>query len=192
MKGIKFVETTLIPNEEQTCFLEYVLSNYMPWFLQKEMFATQKNKCPFLSHTLRDRPIYSEPLSGAPNSEPLSGAPNSELMEVAENLFHELASKTGVKVDKVLRAAFNLTLHSEFADCGKHIDHDFPHNNFLFYLNECSNGETIIYKDDVIVKEIKPVQHKAVFFSGEPHAMRFCGDGEYRVVLVVTFLGEIP
>lgn len=183
IEKIKFIETTFVPSEEENGFLDHVQSAYMPWYLHKSMLYEGSDEAPFLAHTLRSR---------ASEVNPLVGDPNSGLIDIAESLFHKIAKNAGVKVDQVLRSAFNLTFHSNFTSSGKHVDHKFPHNNFLLYLNDCTNGETIIYSNDKIAKEVAPVKNKAVFFGGELHEHRFCGDGEYRIVMVVTFLGKIP
>jgi c-di-AMP phosphodiesterase-like protein len=115
-------------------------------------------------------------------------------MQAMEDIFFEIAKSNKVEIDTVLRSAVNATQHSKQAMSEVHTDHEFEHNNFLLYLNDVTAGETILFSEDKLteLKIITPTKYKAVFFSSNPHAHKFCAYGERRLVFVVTFLGKIP
>ena len=84
--------------------------------------------------------------------------------------------------------ALNCTTYdsSEYGDI--HEDHCFPHNNFLFYLNDFTGGPTYIFDNEKnLIKTTCVGKYKGVFFGGEKHAAGFCKPQEERIVFVVTF-----
>jgi len=72
----------------------------------------------------------------------------------------------------------------------RHSDESLP------VTGESNSGvtQTILFNEDKLtaLKIIAPTKYKAVFFSSSPHAHKFCGYGERRLVFVVTFVGKIP
>lgn len=114
-------------------------------------------------------------------------------------VFFSFVDYHGIKVDQICRAAVNLTTHvTDSLHGDAHVDHNYPHKVFLYYLNECSEGHTYIFgkydgdrikynpgKANAIIRHEK---NKAVCFDGlYYHAQGFCGNNERRIVLVVTF-----
>ena len=154
-------------------FLKFVLSADFPWFYQ-ESNANNMMVCHPLM--IRDE-----------DKQPVTGKINSTLFSFAEEIFKSFCKKQNIKVNTIFRAAFNCTWRTSESHTGIHTDHNFPHYNFILYLNDAS-GDTVIFdKDNQEVLRIKPEKHKAVVFSGEPHAQECCAIDERRVVMVVTF-----
>jgi len=86
-----------------------------------------------------------------------------------------------------LRGCINLTFpHPERST--PHIDHPFPHYQFLLHLNKSNGGATLILDSKKkVIKTIRPQQFKGFGFKGgPPHCMVFPKSGR-RVIAVLTF-----
>jgi len=97
--------------------------------------------------------------------------------------------KNKIKPKTILRANLNNTGYYPDKHSFVHRDHEFEHKNFIFYLNDFTNGSTFLFdKDHKIKKEIKAAKYKGVVFGGDLHAQGFCDVYERRLILVVTFI----
>ncbi len=104
------------------------------------------------------------------------------------NIFKNFCDKQQIKFENIFRMSLNLTFSNVNKHGIVHIDHDFEHKNFILYLNKFTDGSTYIFEGKKIVAEIPAKQNRAVIFDGVEHAQGFCSQGEYRYVLVTTFL----
>lgn len=168
-------------------FEKIVLDNNFPWFYQQ---VSTSDQYPFLSHTLIPRYDLNTDIKI-----------NSDFWFDISQVFYETIEKYNIKLDKICRASLNLTNHSnKFLHNDPHIDHNFPHKNFLFYLNNFNSGYTYIFdkKYDGVnmtlqqvpeIKEVvKPKKGDIIIFDGlDYHAQGFCDINQWRCVLVVTF-----
>ena len=102
-------------------------------------------------------------------------------------VFKSFVLKNNIEVKEVLRCAINLTFNTMEEKCPTHDDHDYPHKQFLMYLNDCfdKNAKTVILKNNEKL-EIVPEKFKAICFDSAPHYMIY-PKKDIRVVLVVTF-----
>jgi len=168
-------------------FEKIVLDNNFPWFYQQ---VSTSDQYPFLSHTLIPRYNLSDNI-----------VVNSEFWYDISEVFYDTIEQYNIKLDKICRASLNLTNHSsKFVHNDPHIDHDFPHKNFLFYINNFDNGYTYIFdkkydgvnmildKNLKVKETIKPKKGDIVIFDGlNYHAQGFCNENQWRCVLIVTF-----
>ena len=116
------------------------------------------------------------------------GIPNSNYYKIFENIFLRFCERSGIPVNTIYRAAVNFTTYSSHSHTPIHVDHDFPHKVFIGYLNNVDGGETLIFNErNEVEYEIKPEKFKGLIFDSQPHAIKFCGDQQVRVVLVFTF-----
>ena len=112
---------------------------------------------------------------------------NSDYYEFFLSLFDTFCNKHNIKYREVLRMAINLTMNNGTPVSPTHIDHDFPHNQFLLYFNDSATSSTTIYdKDKTILHEIKAEQFKGVAFPDNQHSVTMPTEGR-RVVGVYTF-----
>jgi len=119
------------------------------------------------------------------------GPINSGYYQEFYNIFENFCNNHNIKIKTVLRGAVNYSIYRPGLTCESHIDHEFPHYNFLLYLTDCNGGDTILYDTDgQEIKRISPKKYKAVVFSGIPHAIDEITPGELRLVLVFTFIPE--
>ena len=173
-----YVEGKCILTYDQIKLLQHVLSGEFPWYFQREK-NLDESAFYFLVHTLMHRNT---------DKEQIEGNINSPYYDECINIFKKFCEDNNIKVNTIFRAALNCTMHNINDITRIHTDHDFKHNNFIFYINEFENGQTCIFnKDHNLIKKIEPKLHNAVVFSGEPHAHNFCKPNERRVILVVTF-----
>jgi hypothetical protein len=120
-------------------------------------------------------------------------------------LFYKFAEAHNIKVKRVCRAAVNLVFHqlNELPYAGIHIDHYFPHYNFIYCVNDFDDGETYLFRTvkegehnilsspQPINKVIKHEADKAICFSGDTfHANGFPKPGQWRCVFVATFTAD--
>lgn len=119
------------------------------------------------------------------------------------DVFYTFTKQHDITVTRVCRAAINLTFHQQemYPYGGIHIDHFFPHYNFIYCINDFSEGETYLFDklaDEGDSNKIhspmpihKIVQHeknKAICFNGNRyHAGGFPKVNDWRCMLVVTF-----
>lgn len=171
----------------------HILGNDFPWFWQS---ASTSPKFPFLSHTLIPRyPEQTDKLTI-----------NSEHYDFFHDIFDTFCILHKIKVEKILRASLNLSLpFNRFPFTDPHVDHNIPHLSMLMYLNDCTGGNTVLFKETTdgtvlehpietvnetlsIAKEIVPQKGKIAVFDGlHYHAHRFCEESQRRVVCVFTF-----
>lgn len=162
--------------DDEKSFIGYVKSNDFPWFHVK---ATDNFTS--MSHLLMMRP-----------EEPTRGAQNSPHLPAAEQLFLRICGDNGVIIRTIYRIAFNLTFADPSPHGDIHLDHLFPHKNFLLYLNKFDAGDTYIFNDKAeIIETIKAEENKFVFFDGDLHAQGFCRPQQHRILMVVTFDGDV-
>lgn len=69
-------------------------------------------------------------------------------------------------IENVFRCRARMTMNREKSKIeDKHVDYNFPHLVFLYYINS-TDGDTIIYENDRIVERITPKRRRCVLFDG--------------------------
>jgi hypothetical protein len=95
----------------------------------------------------------------------------------------------GLKYKKIYRANLNLNWYNGDLHTEPHIDHDWPHYNFIMYLDTCDEGETLVWKDNFEEMHAVPcVKYTAVTFKSCWHAHKYPALGQRRIVFVVTYI----
>ena len=171
-----YLETEFVPNKEEAELIDFAINSAeFPWYFQE---STDK-KYMFFGHSFLKR---NNDVHGA------EGQINSQYYPAFVNIFLKICKENNVKVNSILRGALNATSYLPDKYGNIHIDHDFPHNNFILYLNNFTGAPTYIFNENKeLIKTTAVGKNKAVFFSGEPHAQGFCAPHEHRFVLVFTF-----
>ena len=166
------IECEYDPSKEDEKFLEFCLSTYFPYYY----FEATVNHNEFIHHLIVRNKVIGDP-----------GIVNSEVAVPAKKLFDRFCKLNNIKYQTIFRASINCTTHKNDRYGDIHMDHEFPHYNFIMYLNDCSGNTYIFDNDNNIVKEIEPKKNRVVVFDGMKHAQGFCKPKERRVVLVITF-----
>lgn len=129
-------------------------------------------------------------LSRNPSGEPIEGVSPSEYFNYGKYIFDEFCKQNNIQYKAILRAAVNSVFYSK-TKIKIHTDHTFEHQVFIFYLNDVTDGETVIFEKDekTLIRKVKPEKYKGLIFPGlQPHAVLSPGLDERRMVLVVTFV----
>lgn len=163
-------------NEEDNQLVEFIQTSSMPFYKS----PSTKHFC-HMGHTLMKRNGQDE------------GIPNSDFYPFARRLVEDLLKRNGVTVRKIYRMAINLTFSdpSKFGD--PHVDHEFPHNNLLIYINDFDDGYTyMVDKENNVLDKVKGKKDTFVIFDGCRHAQGFCSPQQSRYVIICTFDGDVP
>ncbi len=162
---IELLENPCTP--EYRDFKSLVLSDDFPWFYEKN----PKDNFSFYSHVLIERPHDDRRY-------PIS---TSQFTDLANDVFNDIINYNNLQVDCIYRMNIN-AVHPWFYNpdtTATHLDHDFPHKNFLLYLTD-AGGDTICEGQCH-----EPIEDDAIIFEGE-HCHRF-PLRDRRVVLVATY-----
>jgi hypothetical protein len=180
----EFIETTVMGQMFPWYYIGQQTMNKSLDYLPEQLRPYHKHiNPPFLSHILlmRTEEELVDHLSRPINQ-------YSESYEFFIEIFHRFMVENGLKYKKIFRANLNLTWYHGLEHTEPHRDHDWPHYNFIMYLNTCENGETIIWPDDFSTSYAIPCeQYTAITFREMWHAHRFPPIGARRVVFVVTY-----
>ena len=171
---MEIIEFKYEVSKEQEEFIQLLLSNTFPLYYQSTVGNYHAFIHVFLHRNKNDDNIF--------------GDANSSHWENIYTLFKEICAKHGIEHKIIYRCALNVTTFNRNKMGDLHTDHTFPHKNFILYLNDFSDGSTYIQDEETKeIIEVKAEKFKVAIFGGEMHAQGFCGNGETRAVLVVTF-----
>ena len=190
----------LYPSEQE--FIDrFVMGPSFPWFWQgRQTFEDPEfyNKhlpewlrpllvhCngPFLSHRLLRTPDIPEQ-----GHQDRPANDYSIHYEFFIEIFHRFMKSQGLQYSKIFRANLNLNWFNGIDHTEPHVDHSWPHSNFIMYLNTCDAGQTLIWPNDFSATYMIPCQQNtAVTFEQQWHAHRYPSPGSRRVVFVVTYI----
>lgn len=165
-----------------------ILSNNFPWYWQD---SSTSYKYPFFSHILVPRyDTVSEEIKI-----------NSPLFSFFDDIRKSFCDIHNVPFTRYLRASLNLSFHFSSDHSEPHIDHPIPHKTIIMYLNEFSNGSTVIFNKKFdgevstidgdppeILRKIEGKKGKISCFDGSYyHATEWPLEGQRRVICVMTF-----
>lgn len=200
LDSVTYDQVVVYPREQQ--FIDkFIFGQSFPWYWQNNQTfddPTLYNKhmldgltsClihtngPFLSHQLLNR-------SNDPNTSHLDRPAGdfSPHYEFFIEIFHRWMATKKISYSNIFRANLNLTWYNGINHTEPHVDHEWPHCNFIMYLNTCAAGQTILWPDDFSASYIIPcIQNTAVAFSQQWHAQRYPVPGTKRIVFVVTYI----
>lgn len=192
---IKIIQNPKTENYKK--FKEKIFSHEFPWTFEYDTNAGFKNynegfgDMPFYSHPVISRPVRSTPMS----------LPVCEDWKLALEVFTEIMSFNNIDYKTIYRMNINSTsYHGEFLS-PPHVDHHWPHQSIIVYLNSFSGGKTHVFhkKYPFPEEELTPnalkFSHKGeeddiITFDGlHYHCMEGPSSiGERRVILVATYL----
>jgi hypothetical protein len=103
---------------------------------------------------------------------------NSNYYYLAEYILKQIELKTKYKIKKIIRIKANLLLNQPHKNIEAAIHTDTPIGSkkkdhkksisIIFYIED-SDGDTVVYKGDEIVKRISPKQNRAFIFPSIEH-----------------------
>lgn len=178
-----FLKEIQNPLTENYLYLkQYILSDQFTWkWCQSSTNgpgASGYTNVPFYGHCILERPNHSR-------EAPLYSRVRSDLIDVASNVIKEIFLYNQIDINCVFRINANCIHRVDSNQSVPHIDHDFPHKNFLIYLNTCA-GDTLVYDNDDKVFSFTPKEDSVILFDG-CHSAGQPEIGERRVVFVATY-----
>lgn len=168
-------------SEQDKEFIKNVIEgDNFPLYLQRTGTTNTDKKSFYLSHTVVHRSEIRK------EEDPFY---NSAFAEPIMNIFYRFMEKHRICVNEVLRVNVNMTFPGQLKKCPVHFDHTFPHNQFLFYLDDFDKkAKTIILSKNKknILHQVPPKKYRGVCFEGMPHYMIY-PTKKVRTVFVYTF-----
>jgi hypothetical protein len=182
---------------EQEFIDQVILGTKFPWFWQDRQTFGDEDDIPeaikkytdcyngqFLSHTLLHR---TEIETVKHTERPIHEV--SQHFEFFLELFHRCMIENNLKYKNIFRANLNLTWNGSNLHSAPHLDHHWPHNNFIMYLTTCDQAQTIVWPENFSTSYMIPcVKNTAAIFKNQWHAQRYPAPGSRRVVLVITYI----
>jgi hypothetical protein len=159
--------------------IQHALGDNFPWYRQvsqgtESTPSINTQNPPFFSHMLMSR-------SSDPDQD---GQINSEYFQGFKSIFDACVPA----YTHIYRASLNC-VHAAVTPghSRPHYDHDFDHNNWIFYLND-STAHTLLFDQELnIVERIPARALTAVSFDRKLHAHEFPEDNSHRLVIVFTY-----
>jgi hypothetical protein len=129
--------------------------------------------------------------------------PDHPMRVMTLELLHKFLSKHNIPIKQITRIKSNiLTKSSNSGYHSPHIDHDFEHKVFLYYVND-SDGDTIFFNEfwssdnpateETLTEQIRvaPQQGLGVVFDGfQYHASTSPQDNKFRCVVNIPFISK--
>ena len=172
---------------EQSTIDDIIVSNNFPWYSQEKQTANEDSwpktlsvcNSHFLNHGLMHRS----------NDKNKSGEIiDYSVYKFFHNIFRNWCTENNVTVNVVYRACLNFTVSAPAEHSVPHYDHDWPHNNWIMYLNTVPGTDTIFFDEKYnIVDESPCVKNNAIAFNNQLHAHRYSKENYRRFVAVFTY-----
>lgn len=91
-------------------------------------------------------------------------------------------------LDNIFRCRARLTLNRESSRIeDKHIDYNFKHLVFLYYINT-TDGDTVLYENDQIIERVSPKRGRCMIFDGLTYHASSSSTLSPRIVLNTNIL----
>jgi len=173
--------------EHHRTFIEtQVLGNYFPWYWVGGQTVTVP---PSPVPTGQNSPYFSHTLLRRPEDRDGTASDRSKYLEPFIEIFHQWSLENNIAYSKILRANLNLNLVSLDGFTVPHVDHDYPHSNFIMYLDDCPDADTIVFSDDFTQYDsYKAIKYTAITFNAQWHAHKYPKPGTRRTVFVLTYI----
>jgi hypothetical protein len=178
---MKFVieEIDFLTQEEKKHITEEIIPKASFCFLH---LLDVGEKSPVFLHELVQRIERADPNLPTRN--------NSIYTEFFINILERFTKKHNLPLNRILRAVVNVTASIKDEISHIHLDHTFPHSQFILYIGENITGDILLYEEDekTLVKRISPANFKIVCFGDTaiPHQFYYPEIG-YRIAVVITF-----
>ena len=176
-----------ITPDEDKFISDFVLSDSFKWY--KQGFQTDFTPPPEIADRVANTFFFSHALSLRKNLDiDKSGKINSEYYDFFYEIFLRWLKENNYTTPKtVFRSSINLTGYHNKEFSVPHYDHEWPHWNWIMYLNEVEASTLLFDEKYNIIHEFKANKYHACAFENTLHAHQFCKINETRCVVVFTF-----
>lgn len=131
--------------------------------------------------------LYAHVLQCASEDEKIPGKINSPFYYNFYKSFLSICQEKNIQPTLSYRMCVNSTTKFQAEQCPIHIDHEFEHYNFIWYMTD-TDAATLIYDyDKNLIYKSKPKKNKVLIFPGYPHSHQSPVVGENRIAVVCTF-----
>ena len=162
-------DESILTTKEKEYIKNMILGDRTPFYWMETLHGERK---PWFMHVLIHRDTHKI----------VSGHTN-----FFKKIAKRFANRHKIPCKVFFRGCINLT-YPQSGRSRLHVDHSFPHYQFILHLNKSNEGSTFILDlKKKVIKTIKPKQFKGFGFKGGMlHCMAFPKSGR-RVVAVLTF-----
>lgn len=200
---MSYLELKNPKTEKYLSLVQFIKSQEFPWYFFNNpvSFLHKNNIIPWYSHCVLSRGVHAD-------GEPIV---NSFIFDTVVEVLNEIFEFNLIKVKKLYRINVNATHNLTDFIAPPHVDHSFPHQQMLIYLNDletscptylfrekyvegmnCSyfaNDIESISKDFTLDDIIQPKENKIITFDGLTfHSYSFPKNNlERRLCIVVTY-----
>jgi hypothetical protein len=183
---MNLIKSSVILSDHHKDFIEtMVLNDSFPWF--KAPYQTENPVDPRVAARVVNSPFFSHVLMRRSETQGQEGHTNSQYYRHFKDIFTGWCEMNNVTVNTIYRACVNLVYPAPGEFSVPHQDHDWPHKNWIMYLND-SRAHTVLFNDEYqIIQWIKPEKFECCMFDGVIHAHEFPKGMEQRMVVVFTF-----
>jgi hypothetical protein len=119
---------------------------------------------------------------------------NSDFFDIVFSIFEKFIEKHNIEVKEILHCRSNFMIKSDLPKItNPHVDFDFPHKVFLYYVND-SDGDTVFFKNDIKnnlkeVERVSPKGGRGILFNGLTlHGIEAPVESNYRIVVNIPFI----
>jgi hypothetical protein len=188
MESSVVIAPVSLSRQQQDYINETIFGDQIAWY---RLATTTNGK--FYDSRLTERsvnnPCLTHPLLyRADNSKYELGEVASPLYNFFLEIFNDWMKEQNLKYNYIFRASINLT-HMQDGDYSEpHVDHDWPHYNWIIYLTNTSDAGTVLFNDDYTIdQEIPCKKFTAVSFKNQLHSQRFTKTNDHRIIVVFTY-----
>jgi len=197
-----------LDNRQREFIQQQVLGNYFPWFRTRQhtdrqahdpkitglfpsIDPTRPTEMPGLG-LVADMPIWTHQLMTRSSGAESTGQIVSEYYEFFADIFYSWLAEHNITCDYVYRASLNCSHPSEYDYSMPHLDHSWPHSNWIMYLNTVEDAPTALFDDSFNLTGFVPCEEfTAVSFPGQYHTNKYSHSMQQRFVCVFTFGSKI-
>lgn len=175
-----------VTTHERNHIETHVMSAWFPWYRAPEQTLNPPD--PRVQGVAINAPFFCHILMRRSEEQGVSGEIASTNYEFFETIFQRWCRANDIKINTIYRACLNLVTYAPGEHSVPHVDHDWPHNNWIMYLNDLECVSTILFDDDMNpVESIDARAYTCVAFSQQQHAHQYPRGTDHRFVLVFTW-----
>ena len=186
------IDKDFLTEQEKIIVRDTVLSSNIPWFLNdKTTVLDEMTNSSLIDNKTKEHFQFTHSLRK--ELEIKSGYYDY----LHDNVFVKFLQKHNMYCTRIIRAKLNFVSSiQEDVHQTPHVDVTFPHNVFLYYIND-SDGDTILFnekydgtkKELTIAESINPEMGKAILFDGLTyHSPTAPKKYPYRAVMNIAFI----
>ena len=156
---------------------------YDMWLKNISRFNLSKN----LTDNIKDEPYF---VNSIVNGEKIN---NNDIGPTCAQLVLQFKKRAKFPIGDIIRMKSNLTLQKDNGNKYNyiHIDEDKEHYSLIYYVND-TDGNTVLFNNTSIVKEVEPKKGRILAFDGNVlHANRMPKNSNARCILNINMTKEV-